>query len=75
MIALLYYGQNPERVRKAWLIAVLDRIRFKSVTKKRGIWIFELDCDTAKNGLSLLQVIDFIKILGDEVEYVSFCSY
>lgn len=72
MIALFYFGRNPELVRKAWLTAVVDRIRFKSVKKKRGIWVFELESYNDIFQFPSLVIINFIENLGEEAKYVDF---
>lgn len=75
MAAIHYCGWYPEIVKKSWLSVVNSTIQFKSVTEKNGIWVFELDIDAAKVGLSMLQMIDFIDSLGEEIEYVHFYFY
>lgn len=74
MVTLLYFGRNPELVRKAWLITVIDRIRFKSVTKKRGVWVFELEGYNGVFQLPALVMVNFIENLGEEAKYVDFYS-
>lgn len=72
MLAVLYYGSNPELVTLSWACVIDDKLRLNLIKRSDSLYMFEICSEYDSIYLSSRQMKRFIDKLGSEALEVDF---